>query len=124
MITMQKAKTIADETAALHTAYYTIGTSSKLKETKIIDRKGGLLGIGKTSKIAANVDNDKFNRIDYTMVNYLPLNSKNVKIITNHPSDSYLLYSDGSNKRFIKNLLITNPEKFWSVSKYLVIQRD
>src|ERR1019366_35956 len=116
-----KSQTIAEETAALHTAYYLIGKSKDLQESKIIDRKGGLLGIGRTSKLNSNLDKSKFIVIDYTQVGKIAINHDGVKIVTSHPSDSYTLEKDTKDKDLIKNLIITNPEKFWSESKYLVI---
>lgn len=115
-------KTVADQNTALHTAYYVIGKSKDLQNSKIINREGGLLGIGKTSKITENVDNKKFTRIDYTSKLSISINSNDVKIITSHPSDSYTL--DMDKKKMVKNILISNPEKFWSASKYLVIVKS
>ena len=113
-----------EKTTALHTAYYVIGKAKDLETAKLIDRKGGLLGIGKTSKLSSNFDNSKFTRVDYTQVTSIPINSKNVKIITSHASDSYNLDKDAKDKDFVTNLVITNAEKFWSASKYLVVVKD
>jgi septal ring factor EnvC (AmiA/AmiB activator) len=115
------SKSLSEKIAALHTAYYVIGKSKDLEVSKIIDRQGGLLGIGKTAKLNENVDKNKFTQIDYTQVGTIPINADNVKIVTSHPSDSYTLEGDEKNKNKTKNLMITNPEKFWSASKYLVI---
>lgn len=115
------AKTIEEETRALHTAYYVIGKTKELQEAKLIDRKGGILGVGRTSKLSENFDKSKFIRIDYTQTGSIPINSDRVKIITTHPNDSYTLDKDSKDKDRVKNLVITNPEKFWSASKYLVI---
>jgi uncharacterized coiled-coil protein SlyX len=109
-----QSQSIAEKTIALHTAYYIIGNSSDLKNAKIIDRKGGLLGIGRTSKLNSDFDNSKFTRIDYTQISTIAVNS-DMKIISNHPTSSYSL---------VKNIVITNPENFWSASKYLVIVKD
>jgi predicted RNase H-like nuclease (RuvC/YqgF family) len=113
--------TLAEKTTALHTAYYIVGRSKDLEKAKLIDRKGGLLGIGKTSKLSSNFDNSKFTRIDYTQTGTIPVNSEKVKIITTHPTDSYTLETDSKDKGKVNNIVITDPEKFWSASKYLVI---
>jgi chromosome segregation ATPase len=117
-------KTIADNTMALHTAYYVVGRAKDLKDSKVIDRKGGLLGIGKTSQLSSNFDNSKFTKIDYTQTTEIMLNSDNVKIVTTHPADSYTFERDPKKKSFIKSLKISNPERFWSASKYLVIEGE
>jgi len=118
-----KSQTIAEETKTLHTAYYVVGKSNDLKDAKIIDRKGGLLGIGRTSQLSGDFDNSKFTRIDYTQMGSIPVNSE-MKMITSHPSDSYTLDKDAKDKDMVKNIVITNPEKFWSASKYLVVVKD
>jgi uncharacterized phage infection (PIP) family protein YhgE len=118
----RRGRTIEETTTALHTAYYVIGKSKELKEAKLIDRKGGLLGMGKTSQLSSNIDNSKFTKIDYTQTTNIAINCDDVKIITTHPTDSYKMETDPKKKNVVKNLIITNPEKFWSASKYLVIQ--
>ncbi len=102
----------------LHTAYYVVGSSKDLQKMKLIDKEGGVLGIGRTSKLSENLDNSMFTKIDYTMVTVIPVNSKDAKLVTSHPTDSYRL--DKADKK-VTNLVITNPEKFWSASKYLVL---
>lgn len=115
-----KTNTINDNIRNMHMAYYVIGKSKELQEAKLIDKKGGLLGIGKTEKLNNNFDKNKFTRIDYTKFSSIPVNGE-IKIITAHPSDSYIFDKDTKHKDLVKNILITNPEKFWSASKYLVI---
>ncbi len=118
-----QSQTIADETMALHTAYFVVGKSNDLQDAKIIDRKGGLLGIGRTSKLSQDFDNSKFTRIDYTVTNSISINS-DMKIVTSHPTNSYTLEKDTKDNDLVKNIVITNPELFWSASKYLVVIKD
>jgi hypothetical protein len=118
-----QSQKITDATIALHTAYYVVGKSNELKDAKIIDRKGGLLGIGKTSRLNSDFDNSKFTRIDYTTILSIPIGS-NMNIITSHPTNSYTLVKDVKNKNKIINILIKDPESFWSTSKYLVVVKD
>lgn len=116
------SKTIAENTIAMHTAYYIVGRTKDLYESKVIDRKGGLLGMGKTSRLSSNIDNSRFTRIDYTKTTTIDINSSNVRVITTHPGDSYRLENDPAKKGAVKTLVITNPDKFWSASKYLVVE--
>jgi uncharacterized coiled-coil protein SlyX len=119
---LAQLQTIANKNNALHTAYYIIGKSKDLQAEKLIDKEGGLLGIGRTSKLSSNIDESKFIRIDYTKTTTIPISNSNVKIITNHPSDSYELDKDmTSSNELVTNLVIKNPERFWSMSKYLVV---
>lgn len=116
-----QAKTIDDQTTQLHTAYYIVDNTKNLQKNKVIDRTGGLLGIGRTSKLSANVDNSKFSKIDYTKMNTIPVGSKKMKMITYHPADSYTLNKEKDN---VVSISISNPDKFWSASKYLVVVKD
>ncbi|HQW22750.1 MAG TPA: hypothetical protein PLI47_05595 [Bacteroidia bacterium] len=116
-----KTKVIDDQTAVMHTAYYVVGKQKELQDLKVINRTGGFIGIGKSPALAPNVDNSKFNKIDYVVTNNIPIDSKTAKIVTSHPADSYTLNTE--NKKVV-SLSITNPEKFWSASKYLVVVKN
>jgi DNA repair exonuclease SbcCD ATPase subunit len=114
-----QADIIAGETADLHKAFYIVGTFKDLEKEKIIDQKGGLLGIGKTSKLSNDFDSNKFTKIDYTQTLSIPLNCKKIEIITSHPTHSFKLEKEKNGT--IKDLIITNSEEFWKASKYLVV---
>ena len=116
-----KELAMAEETKALHTSYYIVGTTKQLKEAGVIDLKGGLLGLGRTSKLSPDIDKSKLTRIDYTETNSIPVNGDNVKVISSHPSDSYKLEKDAKGK--VMNLVIMNSQDFWATSKCLVIAR-
>ena len=122
-VSASQAKTIDDQTTSLHTAYYVIGKAKDLEKMKVIDKTGGLLGIGKTPKLASTIDNEKFTRIDFTKMSSIPVGSK-AKFVTTHPLDSYTLTKDAKNKDKVVSIEITNPEKFWSASKYLVVVKE
>ncbi len=108
------------QTEVINTAWYAFGSKKELLENGIIDKTGGFLGIGKTTKMKADFDNSYFKKIDISQVINLDLFVKKAKIITTHPSDSYQLIT-GQNGA-VEKIEITNPEKFWSASKYLVIE--
>ena len=67
----------------------------------------------------SNFNRNYFTKIDIRVDKEIKLYSKSAKILTSHPSSSYTLQRDAS-KQYI--LRITNPEVFWSTSKYLVVQ--
>jgi predicted nucleic acid-binding Zn-ribbon protein len=113
-------KTIADQTQKLHTAYYTVGTSKDLRQKKVVQPVGGVLGIGRVEKMPGNYNNSAFTTIDITQTQTIPLNAKEVKVLTTHPSDSYTLQHEGKEK--VSSLVITDPDKFWKTSKYLVVE--
>lgn len=112
---------IDDQTARLHTAYYTTGTSKELFTKKVINKEGGFLGIGRTKQLKQNFDNKAFTKVDITQTSSIAINAKNAKLLTNHPSDSYTM---NRNDKMVSDLVITNPDKFWEASKYLVVQVD
>ncbi len=116
-----QSKLIADQIASIHTAYYLVGKSKEMEKMKIINKTGGVLGMGKTPKLNADANKNNFTQIDYTQVLSIPINSKKAKVITTHPSDSYML--DKENGEYT-NLRIIQPDKFWSTSKYLAVLND
>ena len=65
-----------------------------------------------------NFNRDYFTKIDIRVDKEIRLYSRSVKVLTAHPAAAYVLTQD-ANKQFI--LRITNPQLFWSTSKYLVV---
>ncbi len=113
----QRQQVIDEKTAELNTAYYVIGTTSYLKEKKIITKEGGFIGLGKTKELAPEMNKTYFTRIDLTNFNVLPIMKDKVDILSSHPSTSYRI--TGKNKS--DSLIILNPKSFWSLSKVLVV---
>ena len=109
---------IGTQTDKMNTAYFCFGTSKELKEKGVLTKEGGFIGIGKSEKLAADFNKDYFTKIDITLMKSVDLKSKKAKLVTTHATDSYKLEGD---KTFVDKLVITNPEKFWASSKYLVI---
>jgi len=115
-----KSKTIDEQTEALNTAYYVIGTKKELLEQKIITIEGGFAGIGRNKKLKEDFNRDYFTRVDITKLHSIPVLKKKASIITTHPSQSYKIFGEKS----VDSLVINNPKEFWSTSKYLVIIVD
>lgn len=106
-----KTKTVEAQDKALNTAWYVFGTKSELKDQKILKR-GDVLKDNEFNK-------DYFTQIDIRQDKEIKLYSKRAELLTTHPEDSYELVKDDKNQLTLK---ITNPNVFWSVSRYLVIQ--
>lgn len=117
----QNTETIEQQTKRLHTAYYVAGTTKELKDRNILDKEGGVLGLGKTPKMNSNVDPSEFTRIDITEVQTIPVGAKKARVITAHPSSSYTMVN---NDKVVEELEITNPDEFWKSSRYLVVVLD
>lgn len=113
-------KVVAEKTEVIQTAYYAFGTSKELKEKNIITKEGGFIGMGKSTKIKEDFNRDYFTKINIANTTVINIGAKKAKIITNHPSSSYKLVGD----KTVEKLEITNPDEFWSASKYLVIVID
>ena len=105
----QKSQTISNQDKQLNTAWFVFGTKKELKEQHIIE-DGKLL--------SANFNKSYFTKIDIRVDKEIKLYSKSANVMTPHPSSSYTLERD-ANKQYV--LRITNPELFWSTSKYLVV---
>ncbi|HAQ21216.1 MAG TPA: hypothetical protein DCR40_18590 [Prolixibacteraceae bacterium] len=112
-----KTQTINEQTIAMNTAFYAFGTKKELEEKNVIEKEGGVLGLGKTIQLKKDFNRDYFMKIDIREFNELPLNSKKAKVITTHPADSYHL----TGVKTVESLVIDKPEEFWKASKYLLI---
>lgn len=107
--THQKTQTISNQDKQLNTAWFVFGTKKELKEQHILVN-GRVL--------QSNFNKSYFAKIDIRIDKEIKLYSKSARILTMHPSESYTLTPD-VNKQYI--LRITNPQLFWSTSKYLVV---
>ena len=111
-----KAAIVANQDVALNAAWFVFGTSSELKDQKIISKK-----FLQKTKVLENEDfnKDYFTQIDIRTDKEIKLYSKDAKLLTAHPEGTYDLVKDDKGQL---TLVITNPNKFWSVSRYLVIE--
>ncbi len=109
------------KTEKLNTAFYAFGTSKELIKQGVLTKEGGFIGIGKAEKLKNDFNKSYFTKIDLTQTTSIPLGTKKAKLITSHPSSAYKL--EGSKDK-VEKISITNPEEFWSSSKYLVIVVD
>ena len=105
----QKTQTITSQDKQLNTAWFVFGTKKELREQHIYDD-------GKV--LQANFNREYFTKIDIRVDKEIRLYSRSAKLLTSHPASAYTLTQD-ANKQYI--LRITNPQLFWSASKYLVV---
>lgn len=105
----QKSQTISSQDKQLNTAWFVYGTKKELKAQRIIED-------GKV--LRSNFNHEYFTKIDIRVDKEIRLYSRSAKVLTTHPQSSYTLTQD-ANKQYI--LRITNPQLFWSTSKYLVV---
>lgn len=110
METEQKAQTIDSQDKQLNTAWFAFGSKKELKAQNVLVKGKVLRG---------NFNKNFFTKIDIRVDKEIKLYSKSAKILTMHPSSSYTLATDAKDQYVLR---ITNPQLFWSTSKYLVIQ--
>ena len=106
-----KSEKVQAQDKELNTAWFVFGTKSELKEQKILT-SGDVLKSGDFNK-------DYFTKIDIRYDKDLKFYSKSAQLLSTHPAGSYQLTKD---KQGLYEIHITDPQKFWSVSKYLVVQ--
>ena len=104
-------KTISEQEDKLNSVWYAIGTKRELKDMDIVDGKK-VLQSGKAVM-------SYFTKADMRTLTTIETHEKNAKLLTTHPEGSYKLERD-SQKKYV--LTIVDAEKFWSRTKYLVIQ--
>ena len=105
----KKSQVINAQDKQINTAWYVFGTKKELKSQHILEDDKVMTG---------NFNKNYFTKIDIRDLSEIKLYSKHVKVLTTHPSSTYTLVQD-ANKQF--TLRITNPQIFWSTSKYLVV---
>lgn len=105
----KKTETINAQDKQLNTAWYVFGTKKELKGQHIIEDGKVMNG---------NFNRNYFTKVDIRNTTEIKLYSKSAKLLTAHPASSYTLTRD-ANKQYV--LRITNPQIFWSTSKYLVV---
>lgn len=98
---------------ALHTAYYIVASKKDLKAKGLL--KSNLF----TKKVNnESIDKSLFKKIDVRSFKLLVIKSKSPKILSANPESSYSLTKNDDGTT---TLNITNADKFWNVSHFLII---
>jgi DNA repair exonuclease SbcCD ATPase subunit len=117
----QRKKDLEAKEALINSVYVYVGDKKDLVANGITKREGGVFGFGKKSVLNDKLETAKFKKVSLKDTKDLELGDVDkTDFLTKHPSDSYTLLM--VEKKVV--LRITNPEKFWSLSKYLVIEID
>lgn len=115
-VTQNQASVIATQDVALNEVYYIYAYTEQLRENNIFTG-GGLFS--KTQVLKENFNRDAFTKADMRQLGSIFLESKKVKVCTNHPADSYELVQDAEG---FYTLNILNADNFWSLTRYLVVE--
>lgn len=111
----EQSVTIREQERTLNIAYFVFGTMKELKAQKILS--GGFLQSTKVLDGAFN--NDYFLQIDIRETNRIPLYDKKTKLWSTHPDGTYE-FETGSDGNI--TLVITDTQRFWSLTKYLIVE--
>jgi chromosome segregation ATPase len=101
--------TIDEKQAQLNTAYFRVAPKKTLESEGIVNKKGKFIPS----------PNPMFQKVDITTFDEVPIYAKKAEILSSHPSNSYEWIEED---RQVEKLIIKDPQAFWSVQKYLVIQ--
>ena len=110
-----EALTVAQE--MLSEGYYIMGSSSELKKLGVLSSRF----LGKSKVNVDEIDESIFTKIDTRDFLQLTIPSKKVTIKSQHPSTSYKLTTD--KKSGTTTLDIVDELDFWSVTRFLIIQK-
>jgi hypothetical protein len=76
--------------------------------------------LGRTESLVNDITDSLFAQIDITQLKYIPVNSREAKLITEHPTGSYEFIREGDD--VIASIEIKDPELFWKISRYAVVE--
>ena len=114
-----KEQLIEDKTNELNKGYVAFGTFKELAANGVVTKDGGFLGIGKHVSLQNNLDEAYFTQLDIRDTKTIPLFTNKATIISEHPDSSYTFIEEDG---VIAYLEIENPDEFWKISKYAVIE--
>jgi archaellum component FlaC len=114
----EQLQDLNQKTIEMNTAYFAIGSKKFLKDNNIITQEGGFIGIGSNKKLKADFNSDAFTKIDIRTTSVINIpGKKKVKVVTNHPEESYKITGEDQDRVFE----IIDFEAFWNSTKYLVL---
>jgi len=114
--TSVQAQRLSEQDKEIHSAYYCFGTKKELKEQNILTGSGLF---SKTKVLEGNFNRAYFVQIDLREVTEIELFTGKAKVHSNHSANSYMFTKDSNNNL---TLIVLDPELFWSLSRYLVIE--
>ncbi len=110
---------IEEQSEQMNVAHYIIGTDNELEEKQIITEKGGFIGIGTTTVVSSELNDDDFELANISQTETITIsgNKEDIEIISAHSTDSYQLVGETEQET---KLEIKDPDEFWKM-RYLVI---
>lgn len=103
----------------INKAYVAMGTYKDLEAKGVLVRQGGVAGIGQRTNISDDARASQFQEVDVRELRKLPLSGDKAKLVTDHPKKSYDIVEAGDELAYLE---IKDPQEFWKLSKYLVVE--
>jgi hypothetical protein len=103
----------------INKAYIAMGTFKELEAKGVLVKEGGVIGIGKRTNVSDDASPAQFQEVDVRELRKLPLSSDKAKLVTEHPKKSYAIVGQGDELAYLE---IKDPQEFWKLSKYLVVE--
>jgi hypothetical protein len=120
------ADTVGQMTTEKNQAYYVIGTKEELIKKGVLVEEGGkrfvVLG-GRSIQPARTFDVSAFTRIDRTRDSVIALPAGEYRILTRQNSEFAAPFSAKKGK-IAGGLKISQPERFWETSRFLILMRS
>jgi hypothetical protein len=125
-VTREMGATIASLEAQHNKAFYVIGNEDELLKKGIIVHEGGanllIAHPGRTIQMSRTADASAFTAVDQRSSNVIsmPDTTRRWKIVSRQSLD-YATVDERDNDTFKGNLKISNPNKFWGPSRFLIV---
>ncbi|MDY0319341.1 MAG: hypothetical protein RBQ67_05050 [Candidatus Cloacimonadaceae bacterium] len=115
----EREQALKDAERAANTIYYVVGTRKQLMDQGIVDRKGGILGIGRVTTVNRQLATEKFTEINLqdTLEISFKATNKGYSILSNHVATTYKVEKEDD--EYV--LTVTDKENFRK-QKFLVIE--
>ncbi len=111
-----KQDEIDEKVNQMNEAYVFIGDKNALKKAGLIE--GGSL-LKKSKLNTSNIDKKLFKKVDIRNVKSFQIPDSKPEVLTQMPAGSYEITKTGNNS---SELTITDPARFWGVSRFLIIR--
>lgn len=117
-----QVKQLKAQNNELHKSFLAIGTYDELKTKGVVNKEGGFLGVfGRNIRLQEEADETAYLKVDRRDLQSLRIEAVSLDLVSDHPKDSYQILPGESESE--KVLEITDPQNFWKISKYLVINK-
>jgi hypothetical protein len=118
----QLTSTVSTMTVESNKAYYIVGTEEELTKKGILQKRGGVLGMGKTALPARTLKESDFTEIDRMRDSTITLPaSKKGYVIASRQDVQFLASQPNKDGVLMGAVKVGSPEQFWSTSKFLII---